>query len=295
MSAVTVLTRGYNNINDYNMLIKRNISIDHNLNDKSTHVLIFHEGNINKEHQAYIRSKSNNLNIIFICIKEHAFKDDKKHIKHYEPSAGFGLNYRHMCSFWFVDFWNYVKDYNKIIRIDEDCEIMFNIDNIFEKLNNKVSIFGSWSEDVEYVTHNLNKFTLEFICTNTTLNNGKEHLPNGPYTNVIGLNLNTLRTNGILHKYIKNISDSNNIYIYRWGDLPLWGEVLYYFYNENDYLLDDTISYFHSSHNVGINFDWQYYLDNYPDLRHNGVHTKEQAISHWNTYGKHEGRITYKK
>jgi hypothetical protein len=253
MNAVVVLTRGYHNINDYDMLIKRNISIEHNINDKNTHILIFHEGNINIAHQTYIRSKTNNLHIIFVCIKDHAFKDEKKYIKHYEPTAGFGLNYRHMCSFWFVDFWNFVKEYNKIIRIDEDCEIMFNIDNIFEKLNNRVSIFGAWSEDVEYVTHNLNSFTLEFIRTYTTIKNDKEHLPSGPYTNVMGLNLTVLRTNDTLHKFIKSISDTNNIYIYRWGDLPLWGEVLYYFYNENDYLLDDNISYFHSSHNTLVN------------------------------------------
>lgn len=294
-NAVVVLTRGYININDYDTLIKRNISIERNLNDKNTHILIFHEGNINIEHQTYIIGKTKNLNIIFICIKDYAFTDEKKHIKHYEPSAEFGLNYRHMCSFWFVDFWNFVKEYTNIIRIDEDCEIMFNIDKVFDKLHNKVSIFGMWSEDVDYVTHNLNKFTLEFICKHTTINNVKEHLPSGPYTNVIGLNLNLLRTNDVLHKYIKNISDSNNIYIYRWGDLPLWGEVLYYFYNENNYLLDEDIKYFHGSHNIDVNFDWQYYLDKYPDLRQNGVQSKEQAILHWNTCGKNEGRITYKQ
>ena len=37
-------------------------------------------------------------------------------------------------------------------------------------------------------------------------------------------------------------------------------------------------------------FDWEYYLDKYPDLRVNGVHTKEQAINHWNNYGQYEGR-----
>jgi hypothetical protein len=37
-------------------------------------------------------------------------------------------------------------------------------------------------------------------------------------------------------------------------------------------------------------FDWRYYLDKYPDLRINGVHTESQAINHWNTYGKREGR-----
>jgi hypothetical protein len=39
-------------------------------------------------------------------------------------------------------------------------------------------------------------------------------------------------------------------------------------------------------------FDWQYYLDKYPDLRMNGVSNKQQAITHWKTYGEREGRVS---
>ena len=39
-------------------------------------------------------------------------------------------------------------------------------------------------------------------------------------------------------------------------------------------------------------FDWQYYLDKYPDLRANGVKTEQQAITHWKTYGEKEGRVS---
>ena len=37
-------------------------------------------------------------------------------------------------------------------------------------------------------------------------------------------------------------------------------------------------------------FDWQYYLNLYPDLIINGVHTKEEAINHWINYGFNEGK-----
>jgi hypothetical protein len=40
-------------------------------------------------------------------------------------------------------------------------------------------------------------------------------------------------------------------------------------------------------------FDWKFYLDKYPDLRINGVHTEEDAIYHWKTRGKSEGRKCY--
>ena len=39
-----------------------------------------------------------------------------------------------------------------------------------------------------------------------------------------------------------------------------------------------------------ILFDWTYYLEKYPDLRANGIHTEEQALRHWFFNGKKEGR-----
>ena len=42
-----------------------------------------------------------------------------------------------------------------------------------------------------------------------------------------------------------------------------------------------------------MKFDWKFYLDTYPDLRKNGVHTEQQAINHWNDYGKQEERTCH--
>jgi hypothetical protein len=48
--------------------------------------------------------------------------------------------------------------------------------------------------------------------------------------------------------------------------------------------------YLHLYEAYTIGFDWNYYLDNYPDLRKNGVLTQKDAIIHWNNNGKSEGR-----
>jgi hypothetical protein len=40
-------------------------------------------------------------------------------------------------------------------------------------------------------------------------------------------------------------------------------------------------------------FDWIKYLDTYPDLRQGGILTEQQAITHWLNYGKKEGRIYF--
>lgn len=38
------------------------------------------------------------------------------------------------------------------------------------------------------------------------------------------------------------------------------------------------------------NFDWQFYVTNYEDLRKNGINTKEKAYRHWIKFGEKEGR-----
>jgi hypothetical protein len=254
-SCIAVLTRGYSDIHSYSMLIKRNKHIVNNLDDKSIDILIFHEGNINEAHQEYIQNETPELIIKFIDISNIAFKPEKKDIA-FEEAHSFGLGYRHMCSFWFVNFWNAVKEYDKLLRIDEDCYINFNIDNILLNLNNLLFIVGKRDDDGYFVTKGLNSFSIEFMKRNNKnftfkKNNTKE--PGGPYTNVIGLSLNRIRENDIFQKYMTEVDASNMIYKRRWGDLPLWGEVIYYIFGSETIKIDKTIKYFHGSHNAQVN------------------------------------------
>tara|TARA_Y100000389_G_scaffold199940_1_gene239360 strand:- start:528 stop:1400 length:873 start_codon:yes stop_codon:yes gene_type:complete len=247
-NSIVVLTRGYADIKKYNKLLKRNRYIEKNLEDKSIDIIIFHEGNIIYKHQKYIIDNSKNLNIKFINVKNE-FK--KKEIDFYEPTKKFSLGYRNMCSFWFIGFWKYVSDYNKILRIDEDCYIKSSIENIFSKCDNKVCLFGHYTNDSKYVTKGLNDFTISFLKNKNILK--KKSKPSGPYTNIICFNLDLLKQNKLLFDYINEIKKSNNIYIYRWGDLPLWGEVLKYMYEDNDYEHIREIKYYHESHKLEIN------------------------------------------
>lgn len=251
--AIIVLTRGYIENKKYDQLINRNKSIEKNLVDKSIDIVIFHEGNIFLEHQKYIKDQTSELQIKFVDVSEKAFQKEEESINFYEPSKHFGLGYRHMCSFWFIDFWNYVENYSYIIRIDEDCTIDFNLDQKFDRMEkeNKVFIYGMTFRDIEIVTHGLNQFTVDFFRENEM--GVPKRSPVGPYTNVICLNLNKLRQDNLLKKYIEKLDKSNNIYIYRWGDLVLWGEVLSYMYKQNDHCLDQSIKYYHGSHKAQIN------------------------------------------
>ena len=59
--AYICLVRGYEDVDDYKTLILRNKSIHKTINsklDEPFDMIIFHEGNISKDHQNYIKEKS---------------------------------------------------------------------------------------------------------------------------------------------------------------------------------------------------------------------------------------------
>ena len=253
---IAVLTKGYNNEDEYIKLITRNKHISNNLNEKSVDILIFHEGNIRENHQIFIKSKTPELNMQFINISNIAFNSDKKNIE-VEEGHRFGIGYRHMCAFWFLYFFDAVKKYDKVLRIDEDCYIDSNIDKIFLLLDNYLFVCGDISVDDDSVTKGLNKFSLDFLNCHKEgfifkTNIAKE--PSGPYTNLIGFSLNKIINNDLFQKYRDDLDKSDMIYKRRWGDLPLWGEAIYYIFGEDSLMVDNTIKYFHESHNAYVNF-----------------------------------------
>ena len=247
MNALVILTRGYKEEHKYNSLLKRNKQLEIYYN-KNIDYIIFHEGNISEEHQKYI----NNETIIpfkFINVeKEFKIKDENLKFRH--KTFQWGMGYRNMCNFWFCGFWKYVEKYDKILRIDEDCLIYYDYNKIFLLLNNKVACYGKWMPFDSYkVTKGLNKFTVDFLKSNNKIVKPKKC--NGPYTNIIGFNLNLLRCHKLLNKYIKEVYKSNQIYISRWGDLPLWGDVLFYLFKKHHYIEIKDLKYTHD--NLKIN------------------------------------------
>jgi hypothetical protein len=263
--AVVALTRGYTKLEGYDTLIERNNKLEEHLKEK-VDVLIFHEGEsevhavgtdygqaagdggIPPDHQQYIQSKTG-LKLSFIEVPFKKREEGMTLNPRSRPHIN-GWGYRCMCSFWFVDFWSYVEAYDFIIRVDEDCVMNSSLDDIFDRLEkeNKVALYGRWVNDRGCVTQGLSQFASE----KTESGRETKKTPSGPYTNVIALNLKRLRSNDKLFNYIRELKQSNNIYINRWGDLPLWGEVLHHLYDNEDHELTKLIKYYHGSHRYTI-------------------------------------------
>jgi hypothetical protein len=107
------------------------------------------------------------------------------------------------------------------------------------------------------VTIGLNAFSLDFVEKHKSefifKRTETKHPSSGPYTNVFGVSLEKIRNNDILKKYIDEIRRNEMIYKRRWGDLPLWGEVVHYIYGDDSLKIDSTIKYYHDSHHHQVN------------------------------------------
>jgi len=256
--ATVILTKGYNNLEGYNDLIKRNISIYNTLCAKYYNIdnIIFHEGNITYDQQIYIQSRTPNLLLKFYKI--NFIKPTKKNelCKETSLSNGFSNGYKNMCHFWTIGFLEneHLNNYDYIFRIDEDCILQSIPDNIFELyLSNNVvysSPFFQGDDDPD-VTIGMNTFFNEFV-KNNNLQIINKNVKN-PYTNVFIMDITYFKNHKIIRDVLKELENTNCIFNNRWGDLPIWGYLLSYFINPSLYLEDKKISYIHGSHEAQIN------------------------------------------
>ena len=140
---IAALVRGYEKNSGYKNLIKRNINIFRNIISKADNnisQILFHEGNISKKDQDFINSKSPK-NTNFIDVSED-FGYDNKLIEKIPDLERFGIGYRLMCKFNFLHIWKYIKDFDYLIRIDEDVIIKRFDMNIIKNINDDF-IFGT--------------------------------------------------------------------------------------------------------------------------------------------------------
>ena len=128
----------------------------------------------------------------------------------------------------------------KVIKIKSKKEIYLKIIQLIKKSlkkNNSLMIAGgkTYLNFYKFLSKKLNINSINILLTDERLSK------------------NILRTNNMFYKYIQDVDSSNQIYEKRWGDLPLWGEVIDYILGTEYFFIDNTFKYYHGSHNIDIN------------------------------------------
>jgi len=244
---------------EHNFIILRNKSISRYLKDEEIDFVIFHESDFTNEYKKFIKNSSPvsiQQNIKFVEIPD--FKPTEEEFYYLEKRATdpriIISGYSSMCKFWSYGFLEYTKEYDKIIRIDDDCIVLSEIDIIFEKLKKKLLVFPYLSgEDcrknqMEYI----NKFFLEIHPI-------KNYRPiidkriESPYTNFCGFNLEKIRKNKHFFYFFKWLEENNLVYLYSWQDAGLWGILMKHMLDKKDWEEYNDTKYIHLSHLSFVN------------------------------------------
>jgi hypothetical protein len=247
-NAIVVLTRGYQNNNEYQILIDRNKSIYDifysKLKDKTLYdIIIFHEGNITRDQQIYIQYQTPELPLIFIPISFIKKEINNPKCPNTELSNSFSNGYKNMCYFWSISFLEYLKDYNYIIRIDEDCIInKLNPNILYEYQDNNI-MFSSPTyqpDDDPDVIKGLKELFDNYLYDNNKIQKNELKMP---YTNFMIVNIPFFKNNIDVINILNQIDKSECVFSNRWGDLPIWGYILSYLIDKKYYIEDKSISY----------------------------------------------------
>ena len=250
-SAIVGLTRGYPEQSRYNELIERNWKIYQNINEyQSSHfpLIIFHEGNITYQDQLYIHQFQHNHLLRFVDIAPRCFMPPN--IPENQMVDQWYIGYKHMCMFHSCQIWNYVKSYQIIMRIDEDCLLKQPIPEIFDyfKQENLVHLSVPMDEFHQNTMETLPKFAKEFCQKNritpknTPLINNKSGFSNVSLTQV------KFWLSQGPQKFLRDMAKSEKLYVYRWGDLPIHNVILNIFANHKQICLDyPMLQYYHGS------------------------------------------------
>lgn len=245
-AAIVCLTRGYNDISQYSTLIKRNNKLYENFNNRYNYpLIIFHEGNITGQHQEHIFRNSNNQEISFVDIKEEfTWPSEVNQIR----DNRFNLGYRMMCRFHSFYIWEHLKNYDYVLRVDED--------GFIEKLDYDVFQYMQ-DNSYDYLTC---RFMEEYhLLTNSTLPQAVESLiPDKfklqdydqtnfwiPYTNLYIAKTSFFLDNNV-NKFLKDLISMNDFLMNRWGDAPVHGITLKAFEGKISHIKDCV--YRHGSH-----------------------------------------------
>ena len=249
-NAIVVLTRGYDSPKKYKNLMARNRSLEafHQANPHYD-VLIFHEGNITESHQKYLQSKTT-LPLTFKTVSFQQTVANRPQCPNTPLSDSFSYGYKNMCRFWSITFLEELKDYEYVIRIDEDCVLTQIKPDLIARYTRDKIYFSSahyQTEDVEDVVVGMKDFF------DTRLEDRLPPPVRMPYTNVMIVNIPYFRQHTKIQELLSQIDESQCIFSNRWGDLPIWGYLLSYWVDPQHVMEDKTLSYHHGSHAIQIN------------------------------------------
>lgn len=241
MFAIFCLTRGYQNVAMYWKLIKRNRSIVKSIGTEHD-LLVFHEGNISDEHQRYIQNETPELRMTWIAVPWYFpqnFQLPSQSMETWRDGSCYP-GYHLMCHFHTCDVWNYIKSYEKVLRIDEDCFLEGDWSGIFDTIDERTPFRAAEGGTPTWGMHSLSDVSLQ------------EHFPEvdmkqlSVFSTQVFVSFTDFWYSPKVVEYINKFTQFDGSRKWRWGDQETYA-IMFKTCNINAGLFKG-FRYYHESH-----------------------------------------------
>jgi hypothetical protein len=256
VGAIVCLTRGYRDVRQYAPLIARNRSIYDSINrfrSDEYPLVIWHEGNVTEAHQRHILASDPNSDVRFVDVSVLFRLSGDSSIS--DLMEDWQIGYRLMCRFHIYHIWQCCRQFQYVMRIDEDCVVCSTEIDPIEWMSRQRSDFAAAAFVAE--THELTNRTLPgFVAQYLGLLHPDRSFAGiynhcFPYTN-----LYVTRTAfwlGVdVQRFLYAIIREPASIRFRWGDLPVLGVALNIFAREDSIAVLPKLVYRHGSHDVTV-------------------------------------------
>lgn len=248
----TLLTRGYPNEQYYGKLIHRNQYIYNSFNrhmQEEYPLIIFHEGNISRQHQDFILSHNQNKYVSFVDISEH-FRWPSSIPLSEMKDGGFHPGYRLMCKFNCYHVWDYVQEFDYMFRVDEDTFIGELRYDVFQYMQDKNLdyLVGRFCEE----THKLTNDTIPAKAHELLGERWQESDYDQtdlwvPYSNLLIAKVSLFRDPEV-QTFLEQLTSDPRFLTHRWGDHVVQGIILKAFSSKDKVSFIPDFEYMHGSH-----------------------------------------------
>lgn len=239
--AVFCLVKGKTTLFGYRALIQRNWSLRRNLDvglNSSICFIVFHEGNVSHLQQSFIRFASR-MPITFTDIGAIFRPFPNQSISGKSSAAGYSL----MCRFMYLQVWDYLRDFDIVARVDDDC-IVRNLP--LELPEGLVFQGGIFKED----SHEPTNESLPEVLGAVRASHWDPRVVN---TCVYVTKMSFWAEPGVMG-FLREIGGHDLALEKRWGDHRVLGIALKMFgqWTRDESVVNPEIDYLHFSHNQRI-------------------------------------------
>jgi hypothetical protein len=205
------------------------------------------------DHQRYILKRESNAYVRFVDVS--AVFRLPRGIKESELIESWSVGYRLMCRFHTYHIWQYTRQFDFVMRLDEDCILCSVAFDPLKCLSEAGIDFASAAFVKE--THELTNRTLApFVSRYADLiyprmRNSNLYNHSFPYTNLYVTRTAFWRRPAV-QRFLNAVMRERDSIRFRWGDLPVLGIALNMFGRPRKVARILNITYRHASHSVTV-------------------------------------------